>query len=104
MLSKEEVAAAFDTETCRKLFAEQRSLQHAIQTGVAYEHSKGSQDGTPKHLRVGVNSALCFTSAIAALLVAKGLATAEEIMEAEVESLRRELERYESRNKPLSFR
>lgn len=29
---------------------------HGMQSGVTFEHSQGSPDGSPKHLRVGINS------------------------------------------------
>ena len=51
---------------------------HAIQSGVAFEHSQGSTDGTPKHLRTGINIAMCDHAALVKLLVAKGLFTDEE--------------------------
>lgn len=54
---------------------------HAVQSGVAYSHAKGSDDGSPKQLRVGVNSALVDSSALAHLLIQKGLITEEEYAE-----------------------
>src|ERR1700690_1094645 len=53
---------------------------NAMQVGVGLE--QGAQDETPKHLRVGVNSALCDTSALAGLLVKKGIISADEYEEA----------------------
>lgn len=61
---------------------------HAIQTGVAFEHSRGSEDGTPKHLRTGVNIAMCDHAALVKLLIAKGLFTDEA---------EEEVKRYEER-------
>ena len=70
---------------------------HAVQSGVAFEHSKGSHDGTPKHLRVGVNSAQCGVSAIARLLIEKGIITLEEHDEAQRREMNEEVARYEDR-------
>lgn len=42
---------------------------HGMQSGVAYEHSNGSPDGSPKHLRVGINSAQVNNAALARLLI-----------------------------------
>jgi 3-deoxy-D-manno-octulosonic-acid transferase len=49
---------------------------HAVQTGVDYEQQR--HPDTPKHLRVGINSALITASAIARLLIDKGVFTEEE--------------------------
>lgn len=73
-----------------------RAAAHAMQSGVAYDQGQGSQDGSPKHLRVGVNSAMVETSAIARLLVAKGIVTEEEYAEAIVAGMEAEAKRYEA--------
>lgn len=70
---------------------------HAIRSGVATEHGRGSNDGSPKHLRMGVNSALINDAALVRLLIAKGLITEEEYSEAVVEEAEREVKRYEDR-------
>jgi hypothetical protein len=49
---------------------------HAVQTGVDY-YQQVDPD-TPKHLRVGINSALITASATARLLIDKGVFTEEE--------------------------
>lgn len=74
----------------------QRNL-HAMQTGVAYEQSNGSTDGSPKHLRVGVNAAMIHEAAIVGLLVAKGIFTEQEFAESLVNESRKEVDRYEKR-------
>ena len=79
-------------------FSEQsQKLQHAMQSGVAMDHTCGSTDGSPKHLRVGVNSALLETSAIAGLLIRKGLVTQDEYFEVILVMLREEVARYEEK-------
>ena len=51
---------------------------HAMQTAVKIDQERGS----PKHLRVGINSALCGQAALARLLVAKGIITWAEYQQA----------------------
>lgn len=68
---------------------------HAMQTGVAYELERDSSPGTPKHLRVGVNSAMVNDAALVRLLVAKGLITEEEYAVEVTAEMNREVERYE---------
>ena len=70
---------------------------HGVQSGVAYEHSKGSPDGSPKHLRVGINSAHVNNAAIARLLIDKNIITMDEYEEAGRVEMVHELERYEAR-------
>jgi hypothetical protein len=74
-----------------------QSAMHQIQTAVMLgisrdrasnapgEHHMPVQDThecSPKHLRVGVDSALASSEALASLLVYKGLASVEEVQEA----------------------
>jgi hypothetical protein len=55
---------------------------HAMQSGVAYAMETGMDDDiTLKHLRVGVNSALIDSGAIANLLIKKDVITHEEFHE-----------------------
>lgn len=73
---------------------------HAMQTGVAAEHGKGSSDGSPKHLRVGVNSALVSVAALGALMIRKGLITLDEYEAAMADQMEAEAARYEARLGP----
>jgi len=68
---------------------------HGIQTGIALEIERGSECASPKHLRVGVNSAMCEHAALVRLLIAKGLFTEEQYAEAITDEFNRELERLE---------
>lgn len=68
----------------------------AMQAGVAMDHALGSRDGEPKHIRTGINSALCDSAALAKLLIAKGLLTEAEYVEAITAEMNAEVERYES--------
>jgi hypothetical protein len=76
---------------------------HAIQTGVKLimeveaETKRGSSEPahSPKHLRTGINSALVDSSAIASLLIFKGVITEFEYCTAIAEAMEEEVERYE---------
>jgi hypothetical protein len=74
---------------------------HAMQSGVAFEMARGggpgSGDTAEKHLRVGVNSALCDGAALARLLIEKGVFTLDEYEKAQADEMEREVERYRAR-------
>ena len=71
---------------------------HALQTGVRIDQEVlGSTDGTPKHLRVGVNIAMCDHSSLVRLLIKKGIITDEEYLAAITDGLNEEVDRYEKR-------
>lgn len=70
---------------------------HAVQSGVAMEMQDGSPDTQPKHLRVGVNSALVNDEAVARLLMEKGVFTRDEYDKAVADAAEREAGRYEER-------
>lgn len=73
------------------------SAVHAMQTGVALDQSRGSNDGTPKHLRVGINSALCDHAALVRLLIERGLFTQDQYTKAIADEMEQEKQRYEER-------
>jgi hypothetical protein len=66
-----------------------------MQSGVKMEMELGAAATEPKHLRVGVNSALVDSAALAELLIAKGLITEAEYLEAIAVGMEREARRYE---------
>jgi|SRR5579885_1759095 len=68
---------------------------HGMQTGVAFDQSRGSNDGTPKHLRVGINAAMADHAGLVTLLIDKGVFTREEYTKAIADSMEREKQRYE---------
>lgn len=69
---------------------------HAMQTGVMYAMQYDlSQDTTPKHLRVGVNSAMVEFSALVRLLFAKGVITEDELNKAMADTMEEEVRLYE---------
>lgn len=71
---------------------------HGIQTGVAMEiEGKMNDATTPKHLRVGIDSAHVSHAALIRLLLDKKLITIDEYQEELRLETNRELDRYESR-------
>lgn len=69
-----------------------------MQTGVAMEMERiGSKETDPKHLRVGINSTMVDTSAIARALIKKGVLTEQEYFESLVELMEKEAADYEAR-------
>lgn len=74
---------------------------HAMQSGVAMQmHHDGGPEGngetSPKHLRVGVNSAMIDGAALARLLIEKGVITEIEYYEQLVVLAEEEQRRYEA--------
>lgn len=58
------------------------SALHGVQSGIAMLIESGDTLATPKHLRVGVDSAHVTNQAVARLLIAKGIITEREYTEA----------------------
>lgn len=70
---------------------------HAMQSGVGFKIQKdGGPDCTPKHLRVGINSAHVSVDALTQLLLQHGIFTIEELEQQLAEAMEREAERYET--------
>lgn len=68
---------------------------HAMQTGVAYKMNYDPQgETTPKHLRVGVNSALCNQAGLVKILLDKGILTLAEYEKAMADQMEIEAESY----------
>ena len=74
-----------------------QAAAHAMQSGVAMEMNYDSKSTQPKHLRVGVNSALVDSSALAELLITKGVITSGEYLDAIAARMEREAESYRAR-------
>ncbi len=70
---------------------------HGMQSGVAYEIEKDPSSGTPKHLRVGVNSGMVNDHAIAKLLIAKRVISELEYYRTLAECMEEERDAYQSR-------
>jgi len=69
---------------------------HALQSGVAMEMQIRPEPTTPKHLRVGVNSAMCEHAGLVRLLVRKGVISEDEYVEAMTGAIEDEVARYEA--------
>ena len=74
-----------------------KAAAHAMQSGVAMEMNYDSKSTQPKHLRAGVNSALVDSSALAELLITKGIITEDEYLDAIAAGMEREAESYRAR-------
>jgi len=72
-----------------------RAAAHAMQSGVAMEMNYRPQPTEAKHLRVGVNAAMVDQGALAKLLIAKGVFTEAEYLEALADAMEAEKHRYE---------
>lgn len=89
---------------------EMEKLSHRVQSGIAFLLSGAERKGErfpecePKHLRVGVNSALIETSALARLLLAKKIFTAEEYFDMLIKVWRDEVDSYTARVKAIDPR
>lgn len=70
---------------------------HAVQTGVKLLLESDPKMKDPKHLRVGIDSALVGNEALATLLIQKGVFTLEEYVEANADAMEREVARHEER-------
>lgn len=89
-MTDEERIAAADTRY--------RAAAHAMQSGVAMEmnYPERASATEPKHLRVGVNSAMVNDVALATLLIEKGIITKPEYHEAVASAMEDEARRYEA--------
>jgi hypothetical protein len=67
---------------------------HAMQSGVK---AVGTLECEPKHLRVGINSALCELGAIASLLIDQGVIEENTYWERVISMIEEEVGRYEER-------
>lgn len=74
-----------------------KALCHAMQSGVAAEIAKDDRSVQLKHLRVGINVALCDHSALVQLLIEKGVVTSDEYLARIVAEMEAEVQRYEAR-------
>jgi len=79
-----------------KLRSQYASAMHAVQSGVKMLMSLGvSAETDLKHLRVGINSALLDSATVVRLLIAKGIITEREHLEALVTAAEEERQSYE---------
>lgn len=80
-----------------ELLREYARLNHAMMTGIGYDLEYNPQQAEDKHVRSGINSALVSHSALAKLLMAKGLITELEYWQAVIKELRNEVKSYEDK-------
>jgi hypothetical protein len=76
---------------------------HAMQTGVALEMQQRTAPTELKHLRVGVNAAMCDHTALVKILIKKGVLTQDEYEKAIADEMELEVKRYEERNPGVKF-
>ena len=73
------------------------NLCHALQTGVGNILRLDGAEGTPKHLRTGLNILFCEHSALVMLLIEKGIFTEDEYFDSVNKVLAQEVSSYESK-------
>lgn len=95
-LDAAELEAERELRELDDLKGEYLRLMHAMQSGVALKVQANPTDTSPKHLRVGINSCLVDNSAMARLLISKGVITEREYIGALVDAARREVASYEN--------
>ena len=83
-------------KTSEQVRDEYLGLCHAMQSGVAMDMAHGLEDTSPKHLRVGINTAKCDHAALVRLLIDKGILTDGDYLTAIRDEMRREVSRYEA--------
>ena len=67
---------------------------HGMQSGVAFKMTCDPAETNPKHLRVGINSAMVEHAALAKLLVDKGVITWDEYWRSLADAMERERDLY----------
>lgn len=83
------------TQKGEKAQARYFRAMHGVQSAIAFEINLVGNDkaaANPKHLRTGINSCLVDSSAVAKLLMEKGVFTEEEYLIGIAEAAERELE------------
>lgn len=63
---------------------------HAVQSDIAFRIGRGDDCASPKHLRVGVDTAKVEQAALAMLLIEKGIFTLDEYDKAMADAMERE--------------
>lgn len=81
-------------ETVEQAKARYDAAAHAMQSGVAMMMNYDEGETEPKHLRVGVNSSLVNSSALALLLISKGVIDEAEFFAALADAMESERDDY----------
>jgi hypothetical protein len=87
----------FAEMSIEELRAHYAAKLHGVQSGVAATMNFDAGETSPKHLRVGINSALVNQGAFVALLIEKGLITEHEYLVKLCEYADREVASYEKK-------
>lgn len=82
--------------TLDELHARYLAALHAVQSGVEYRRRYDRSFVSEKHMRTGIDSAHVSQAALIRVLIAKGVLTQEEYMEALVRETEDEKARYEA--------
>lgn len=85
-----------EAETVEQAQERYEAAAHAMQSGVAMTMNYDQAETRPKHLRVGVNSALVSLRALCDLLVAKGVLTEQEYFTTLADAMEQEAKMYEA--------
>lgn len=88
-----------DAKEILRLAAEVDAAMHAMQSAVALKMQmgeEGARETQPKHLRVGINSAMITDFAVGKLLISKGIITELEYAQAVRDAAVAELESYKA--------
>lgn len=97
-MSEESAEAAEDApveESIEQAQDRYLAAMHAMQSGVATKQELDPSETEPKHLRVGVNSAMMQQGALVRLLIAKGVFTEAEWWSAIADGAEHEVKLYE---------
>lgn len=83
------------SESIEQATARYNAAAHAMQTAVALKMERGiGKETEPKHLRVGINSAMSNAGGLVTLLMDKGIITPEEYHTAMADAMEREVGMY----------
>jgi hypothetical protein len=85
------------TEKAVQRYRDAAHAAHAVQSGVALEMNYLPEPTHPKHLRTGLNMAMSDHAGLVRLLIAKGILTEEEYLEAIADQAEVEKAVYEER-------
>lgn len=64
---------------------------HAVQSAIAYSLVSNPSEGSPKHLRVGIDTQKVEQGALATMLIEKGIFTLDEYQKAMADAMEREV-------------
>lgn len=84
-----------ENESIEQAQARHIAALHGMRSGVAAKMNFDPKETEPKHLRVGVNSAMVQQAAITRLLIEKGLITEQEYFTAVADMMERERDGYQ---------